>query len=136
MTTLYVLKGLPASGKTTLALQMVKEKGVKRVNKDELRAMIDAGVYSQEAERFITDIRDAIIAGAANSGWDVVVDDTNMNPKHIEHFKEIAAGLFDNFEIIELKTDVEECVRRDAQRQKSIGEQAIRDMSDKYGVKE
>lgn len=40
MPKLLVLKGLPASGKSTYAKELVN-KGWKRVNKDDLRAMID-----------------------------------------------------------------------------------------------
>ena len=55
MTILFMLKGLPASGKTTRAKQMV-ELGVKRVNRDELRLMVDSGVYNKDNERLIRKI--------------------------------------------------------------------------------
>jgi predicted ABC-type ATPase len=66
MTTLYMTKGLPGSGKTTWAKEMVsKSKGsVKRVNKDDLRAMLDAGEWSKENEKFVLKVRDFIIEKA------------------------------------------------------------------------
>ena len=63
------LKGLPASGKSTWAKQYVQEYGgvFKRVNKDDLRAMIDCGVpFSKILETTIVcverDIVDKLLA--------------------------------------------------------------------------
>ena len=46
---LLMYRGLPASGKTTAALAAIKNSYglIKRVNKDDLRAMIDAGVIRE-----------------------------------------------------------------------------------------
>ena len=48
-------KGLPASGKSTWAkLEVARSKGkTKRINKDDLRDMIDAGTWSKENEKNI-----------------------------------------------------------------------------------
>ncbi len=87
------LKGLPASGKTTLALKMVQEESVKRVNKDALREMLHGGKYSPETEKFVTAVRDAIIRLAVGKGFDVIVDDTNFHPKHQEDLQKLANEL-------------------------------------------
>ena len=49
MSKLLILKGLPASGKSTYAKELVS-KGWKRVNKDDLRSMIDGGKWSKKNE--------------------------------------------------------------------------------------
>ena len=48
MSKLLILKGLPASGKTTEAKRLVIEENFKRVSKDDLRAMIDNSKWSKE----------------------------------------------------------------------------------------
>src|SRR5207245_9019847 len=53
---LLLLKGLPASGKSTYAKELVL-KGWKRVNKDDLRAMIDNGKWSHSNEDIIKEDR-------------------------------------------------------------------------------
>ncbi|KKL23847.1 hypothetical protein LCGC14_2421320, partial [marine sediment metagenome] len=48
-----ILKGLPASGKTTWAIgQIIKNPGkCKRINKDDLREMFDCGQWSRDNEK-------------------------------------------------------------------------------------
>jgi predicted kinase len=85
--------GLPASGKSTWAKEQVAKSGgqMKRVNKDDMRNMIDGGKYSRGNEKSILAIRDLIIEHYLSVGISVVVDDTNLHPKHKEALKVIAA---------------------------------------------
>lgn len=137
MAELIVLTGLPASGKTTWALQQVAEKGWKRVNRDDLRFMIDGGSYSEEHEETIREARNALIVTLLKRGHTVVVDDTNLTflSTHNEMralTDECAATLaWKSFQDVPL----EECVRRDALRDKPVGEDVIRSLHDRYIVK-
>jgi len=128
---IIMLKGLPASGKTTNAKQFV-DTGAKRVSKDDLRNMIDLGDYTHEKELFILAARDALIIAAHDMGFDIVVDDTNLNPAHEEALKNIAAYLNTNLETINMDTPMETCIERDKQRDNPVGEDVIRDMAEKY----
>lgn len=132
-----ILKGLPASGKSTWAREQVllKPGSVKRVNKDELRQMIDAGYWSKGNEQFVIDQRNSIIWNALLNGKHVIVDDTNLEKKHEEVIRDIAKKfsaqviINDSF----LSVPVEECIARDALRgDKSVGEKVIRDMAERY----
>lgn len=129
---IHMLKGLPASGKTTMALEMVKEEKVKRISKDDLRAMLHGGKYSPETEAFVLDVRNAIVKLAIQKGFDVVIDDTNLNPVHQEQLSFLADYVGALFHIIEMDTSLEECIRRDEQRAKPVGEDVIRNMYEKY----
>lgn len=129
-----ILKGLPASGKSTYALDLV-EKGNgawKRVNKDDLRAMLDANKWSGANENFVLRMRDTIILEALRTGKNVVVDDTNGDPKHEARIRTIvsAAQLESPVEVVvkEFNTPVWECIKRDRMRAKSVGEKVIRGM--------
>ena len=59
---LIMTRGLPASGKSTWAKEQVIASGgrTKRVNKDDLRAMIDNSVWSKQNEKNILAVRDFI----------------------------------------------------------------------------
>ena len=83
MITLFMLKGLPASGKSTWAkAKMAEHPGsCKRVNKDDLRAMLDLGKWSQDNEKFVLSVSRSIVDGALGHGKHVIVDDTNLAPK-------------------------------------------------------
>ena len=131
MPTLTMTKGLPASGKSTWAkLEVARSKGkTKRINKDDLRDMIDAGTWSKENEKNILKVRDKLIQHYLSNGFNVIVDDTNLHPKHEETLAEIAENNQAAFEIKSfLDVPLLECIRRDLQRDKSVGERTIRTM--------
>lgn len=131
---IIILKGLPASGKSTWAREQVDQHPnvYKRINKDDLRAMLDNGKHSKGREQFIIDARNGLIASAIGHGFSVIVDDTNLNPIHEQQLRE----LFGSETPIEVKffdVDVYECIRRDGLRgDKAVGEHAIRDMHKRW----
>ena len=132
MIKLIMCKGLPASGKSTWAREMTK-KGYKRVNRDDLRSMVDDGVWSKKNEIFIIGCRNEIISNAAAGGYSVIIDDTNLDPKNENDLRAIASLLDMKFEIKDF-TDVpvDECIERDRKRAASVGKQVIMRMYNKY----
>lgn len=132
MRTIHMLKGLPASGKTTLALEMAKEEKLKRVSKDDLRAMLHGGKYSLETEMFVLDVRNVIAKLAIEKGFDIVIDDTNLNPVHEEQLGFLADSLGARLDVINVNTPLDVCILRDKARPNSVGEAVIRGMYEKY----
>lgn len=132
MVKLMMLRGLPGCGKTTFAKQYQKEHPkTKRVNRDELRAMIDDSVWSKENESFIVEMEETIVTFALLHGFNVIVDDTNFGDKNRNRWEKIAGlhneaeemhpeglcrGELVEFEVKEFTTSLEECIRRDSQR--------------------
>jgi predicted kinase len=134
MSTLYMMKGLPASGKSTRAKQMqIKLGNTKVVNRDQLRAMLDDSRWSRGNEFFTLTIRDAIIREALREGKNVIVDDTNLAPRHETDLRALAKECSATFEIVDM-TDVtvDECIARDGDRTKYVGAKVIIDMWWKY----
>lgn len=130
MITVYITRGLPASGKSTWAKNLIDSEPnkYKRVNKDDLREMIDNGRFSKDNEKFVLSIRDSFVLSAISKGKHVIVDDTNLHSKHIEHISNLVKGLA-KVEIVDFThVPIEECIRRDIKRSKSVGEKVIRDM--------
>lgn len=105
--------GLPASGKSTWA-KTLDSNVYKRVNKDDLRMMIDNGVFSKENEKVIRELETSIVVHLLKLGFSVIVDSTNYN--YIDYWKNIAAESGVDFEVKEFKTNVLDCVSRNAQR--------------------
>lgn len=134
MPKLTMLRGLPASGKTTWAKEQVERSGgrIKRVNKDDLRTMIDAGKWSREREKNILHVRDSIIITWLVSGFDVLVDDTNYAQKHKKHLEGLAQLYNADFEVKDFNTSITECIKRDLKRENSVGEKVISDMYFRY----
>lgn len=135
MPTLTMTKGLPASGKTTWAKEQVLASNgrTKRINKDDLRAMIDAGKWSKQNETLILIVRDALISTFLGAGYDVIVDDTNLAPKHKAQLQDIALLHGVNLNVKDF-TDVplEECIKRDQNRPNYVGEKVIRGMYNSF----
>lgn len=131
MTTIVMTRGLPASGKTTWAkLQQKKFPGMyKRVNKDDLRAMLDDGVWSKENEAFLQKVRDYIVDLALKEGYSPIVDDTNLHSKHRNQMWKIAAKHNTIVTTKSFDVTVAECIRRDKKRKNSVGESVIRNMA-------
>ena len=129
-----MLKGLPASGKSTAAKHLLKElRNAKIVNKDQLRAMLDDGKWSAKKEKFVLDVRNYIIHSALTDGLHAIVDDTNLDPSHHDALKRLAEQAGADFEIIDLTyVTVDECIERDRKRPNYVGEQVIRNMYYKY----
>ena len=132
---LTMTKGLPASGKTTWALEQVSQSNgqTKRVNKDELRAMIDADQWSNGNEKFILDMRDQIVESALRCNYNVIVDDTNFAPEHERTLRNLAHLWGADFAIKDFTSvPLEICLQRDSAREKLVGEKVIKDMHNKY----
>jgi predicted kinase len=139
---IILTRGLPASGKSTWAKELVKNSNgkAKRVNKDDLREMIDSGVWSKTNEQLILNARDNLICTFIEGGAEtVIVDDTNFEEKHFDNIK----GLTDAFnnlgrhsisveykDFLDVSLDV--CLERDSVRVKPVGEKVIKDMHQRY----
>lgn len=134
MPKLLILQGLPASGKSTYAKKLVDEQGYKRINKDDLRAMIDNGKWSKENEKEIIAIRDNQVWTWLLLGNNVVVDDTNFNRDHIKCLTGIANSIEPPAEV-EVKfidTPLYECIERDSKRLNPVGKKVILNMYNQY----
>jgi predicted kinase len=127
---LLVLKGLPASGKSTYAKRLVAEQGYARTNKDTIRKEMFGEDYKRKDEKKVVKERDRQVREALTQGNNVVVDDTNLNPVHIKELFAIAKEFNTIFEVDDSFLDVPltECIERDRNREDSVGENVIRGM--------
>jgi predicted kinase len=138
MPTIHVMSGLPASGKTTAARALLAESRghVRRVNLDDLRAMLDYSggerMWSHAHEQTALGIQDAAIREAIAGGFDVVVDNTHLTPHIPKRIKAAALGqaLFRVHDFTHVP--IEECLRRDAARDNAVGEDVIRRLNDNH----
>lgn len=127
MQKIIMLKGLPASGKSTWAKEKINENSnYIRINKDDIRESI-TGKWTSKKEKIVISIRNSLIRTGISLGKNVIIDDTNLNPKHEQSLKTLAQELGVEFEVNDsfLKVPVEECVERDIKRDKSVGYKVI-----------
>lgn len=140
MNKLLILQGIPASGKSTYAHNWVAEDPTHRVryNWDDRRnSMGPYWVLERENTSFLKKDRDFFLNFWMEKGWDIVIDNMNLNPKDIEYYEQLVVNhnASNNNYIIEYKlfsTPVEECIRRDSMRSNPIGEKTIKQIWNRY----
>lgn len=110
MPKMIVLRGLPASGKSTIAAEYQRQ-GYYRMNKDDLREL-----YPDQNERFIHGQQAGDIFVAIGFNMNMVIDNTNLNPRTVNEYKRIADKAGYEFEIVDVNTDWKECIIRDMKR--------------------
>jgi predicted kinase len=145
MRTIWVFKGLPGSGKSSLAAEMIKKEPGRwiRINRDDLRGMVVGpgnnpyGAGRNEREDLVRNLKNELIRQALREGYDVILDDTHLVPQTVKKIHELALTVGD-IKVIErgVNVSVEECIRRDALRTgfAKVGEKVIKDMAQGCGV--
>lgn len=128
MQEVIILRGLPASGKSTWAAQQIVKGNYKRVNKDLLRKMFDISAFSKENELFVEKIRDILILEILRNGNNVIVDDTNINPKHINNITKLVKQYNAQIIIKDFVAELSELIKRDSDREFPVGSKVILDM--------
>jgi len=133
-----ILKGLPASGKSSYAKEEVAKSPstVIRINKDDLRQMFFGSHFSKKNENFVLEMRDSAIRNAIKMGYScIIVDDTNLHPKHEEQIRYISDS-YSNVEVMIndsfCDVSVEECLSRDKKRENSVGYKIIMNMFNSF----
>jgi len=133
MMDLFVLRGLPGSGKSTLSREIASG-GVVRVCKDDIRTML--GVRSGDSEGTVHAMHVSLVKDAIMRGNSVVADCTHVQERDVDVYRQIAQRCGN----VKLHTRVmrvgpAECVIRDSQRppRDQVGEGVIRRMWKRSG---
>lgn len=131
MAKLTIMKGLPASGKSTRAKEIVEAAGnTVRINKDLLRTMLHFDKWLPRNEGKTHDASHALAQYFLAHNVNVIIDDTNLNPQTIETWKSVASKMKASIEYVDMTgVSVEECIARDAQREKAVGSHVIKRMA-------
>lgn len=133
MKTVTIMRGLPASGKSTWAKTQITEHPgrYKRLNKDDLRMMLDNGHHSPSNEKFVERMRDFMLVEALREGKHVIIDDTNLSSRPIARIKQVIeryqkeTGEQVQVEVRELEVSLEDSLARDKARGSTVGREAI-----------
>ena len=138
---LIICRGIPGSGKSTWAHAWVAESPTTRIrlNNDDIRRMFGP-YWIPEREKLVHDTKYHTSLNAMARGFDIVVDNMNLNPKEIEFWNDVVKG-FNNIQdgynyTVEFKdffnVSLEECLERDQRRPNPVGEKSIREIWKRY----
>lgn len=138
MSKMIIMRGLPASGKSTKAEEIIAKQGnTVRINKDLLRTMLHFDNFTGSNEGKTRDAARTLaklFLTGSDGGTNVIIDDTNLNPGTMQSWKDLAKELGAKIEHVELDTPMAECIKRDAVRGKKVGANVIRAMALQYGL--
>lgn len=128
MSKIKILRGLPATGKTTRAKEIIKNSGnYVRLNRDSLRSMLHFDKFTPMNEKTTIKVMKTIARELLNDGKNIIIDDTNLGKKHIDSWSSIANETNSNIEIEDLNKDIDfrELFDRDQNREKKVGRDVI-----------
>lgn len=80
---IIILTGLPGSGKSTFAADYVKS-GYIRLNKDELREMVNMYSLNYKDEPLIQDMQLNLLGLLMDKGRNIIIDNTHTKTKYIK----------------------------------------------------
>ena len=129
---LIILKGVPASGKSTFAREYVKgRRDTIIVNRDSIREMC-GDYWMPERENYITSVENFMVEKGLEKGYTVMVDATNLNPKTMRKWRAVAEIHGVELDTKEFRISVEEALKRDNERDRKVGEKVILEFFEKY----
>lgn len=137
---LILCRGIQGSGKSYFARSWVLEDPDNRVrfNNDDIRNMLGK-YWVPSREKLVTTIKMNFLIQATNFGYNIIIDNMNLNPKEIGFYKEFINsynkgehGVQYEIEFKDFWTPVDECIRRDKMRPNPIGEEVIKQTWKRY----
>lgn len=131
MAKLLMMRGLPASGKTTRAKEIMREAGnIVRVNRDQLRPMLHGDArWSGKKEKVTRFVQKSMVADMLANDYSVIVDDTNLRNADRERWSHFAMDYNAKFEVVDMDTSFEDCIDRDELRTDKVGAHVITSMA-------
>lgn len=130
---LIILCGIPGSGKSTYAKKYISESSYVTVHlsSDSIRYELygDESIQGNPADVFALMQKRAV--AALNEGYDVIYDATNITRKD----RASIIGICPKFAKIEchiIWAPIEECIKRDAERKRTVGKEVIDKMLKRF----
>lgn len=122
MRTIMLLRGIPASGKSTFARDLMNRERDRwmRVNQDDIRTMLfpEQYTFSDDNEALVKRIHDDALRSLLTAGHDVIVDNTSLVSKATRRTHSIAEEVGDTTVVERVfSVDLDEALRRNSLRE-------------------
>lgn len=114
MATLYIMVGLPGSGKSTKAKEISKETGAIISSLDSMREEIagsrknwheNPDIFNDITSRSIANVQNAMVEWYLKNGESVIVDNMNLKSRYVAFFQELSKKYGTNIEFVKMKCD-------------------------------
>ena len=146
MPKIILCRGIQGSGKTIWAKQWALEDPEHRVrfNNDDIRNMLGK-YWVPSREDLVKSLRNAFLLNSMSYGFDIVIDNMNLNPKELEYYNRVLDDWNNpewaipdvvrpkySLEFKDFFIPLQDCIERDSKRPNPIGEEVIRKTYEKY----
>lgn len=127
MAELKILRGIPGSGKSTMAIKWVAAGDNRlRVNRDDIRLSLFGEYWGPKVdEDLVTQVEHASVRQGLRAGFDVVDDATNLNKEFVKKLIKIGVEERANISFVDFNIPVEEAIRNDFMRDRTVGRAVI-----------
>lgn len=127
-----ILVGIPGSGKSVWSKNYVLENpGTKRINRDDLREMLDSGKYTDGNENFAKIARMKLIELSLIFDRNIIIDDTNCVKEKLNDLiidiRKIALNIGKEviIEVVSFDIDIETCLKRNKKRERVLDDKIL-----------
>ena len=128
MNKLFMMIGIPASGKTSLAEQIAKSEGAEIVSSDSIRKELYGDESIQgDSNKVFRILQDRVVKGL-NANKNMIYDATNISYKTRMAFLQRIRKLEVEKIAIMVATPYEQCLIRNSQRERQVPEEVIKRM--------
>lgn len=132
---LKIYRGLPGSGKTTIAESRAQAYGERLVGRDHIRKLLGVKgfVGSAKVENEVSELQERLILSGLRSGQTVHVDDMNLRERYVKRLIGLADLAEVEFYIVDLTyVSLDLCIERDSKRVKPVGAEFISDQHRRF----
>lgn len=114
MATLYIMVGLPGSGKSTKAKEIANETGAIITSLDSIREKVagsrknwheNPDIFNNIMSRSIANIQNAMVEWHLKNGESVIVDNMNLKSRYVAFFQELSKKYDVEIEFVKMKCD-------------------------------
>lgn len=143
---IILTRGIQGSGKSFFARNWVLEDPEHRVrfNNDDIRNMLGK-YWVPSREGIVSALKKEFLYSAMSYGYDIVVDNMNLNPKEVKYFQDlvdswnnpkgivpaVVRAIYE-VEFKDFKTPLDVCIERDSKRENPIGTGVITSTYNRY----
>lgn len=125
---MILMIGVPGAGKTTLALK-IAEKGWRYINADSIRQELYGNAAEQGDKEEVFAIFFKRLEELMHEGVDVIIDNTNLNPKQRKPILERAQQFgYSDVQLWLLDVPLELCLARNKMRERIVPEDIVANM--------
>lgn len=138
-TEIKLMRGLPASGKSTIAHDWVADDPDWRirVNRDDLRQQMYNKFWglTHHQEQTVSLMEEAMVRAAVNAKISVVVDATHLKAKFVKRWYDVANSLGVDIHVQDVDTPLEKCLEWNEKRERTVDPEVIKDMHRRFFIK-